>query len=217
MIAAVYAAASLACTLVLSGLAWGPVQFRVSEALMVLALFTPDATWGLALGCALANVAGIAFSGYGVVGLLDVVGGSVATGLAAAAMWRLRAHPAVALAMPVLTNAVIVPLYMPVLLWSVGFTTVPFTSLSLEQSYGLVYLFCAACLAVGEAVVLYVVGAPLFAALKRSPLPQLLGAGSVQGAAPELGVLPAQNAASPAASRAASPAKSQTPKAGGGA
>ena len=57
MIAAVYAALTLVALLFLGSLAWGPVQFRVSEALCVLALFTADAVPGLALGCAIANLA----------------------------------------------------------------------------------------------------------------------------------------------------------------
>ena len=56
VIAAVYAAASIVTLTALSGLAWGPIQFRVSEALCVLALFTPEAIPGLTLGCIIANV-----------------------------------------------------------------------------------------------------------------------------------------------------------------
>ena len=43
MIAAVYAAATLVALLLLQGLAWGPVQFRISEAVCVLAVLTPAA------------------------------------------------------------------------------------------------------------------------------------------------------------------------------
>ena len=56
MIAAVYAAATLVALLALQGLAWGPVQFRISEAVCVLALLTPNAIPGLTIGCALANL-----------------------------------------------------------------------------------------------------------------------------------------------------------------
>ena len=47
MIAAVYAAFTLITILFLGSLAWGPIQFRISEALTVLALFTFDAVPGL--------------------------------------------------------------------------------------------------------------------------------------------------------------------------
>ena len=90
MVAAVYAAASLAAILFLGGLAWGPIQFRVSEALCVLALVTLDAIWGLTLGCALANAANIILGGTGALGLLDVVFGSLATLLGAIWCWRMR-------------------------------------------------------------------------------------------------------------------------------
>ena len=63
VIAAAYAACTLIAMLFLGSLAWGPIQFRVSEALCVLALFTPAAVPGLTLGCALANVANIVEQG----------------------------------------------------------------------------------------------------------------------------------------------------------
>ena len=69
MIAAVYAAATLVTVMFLGSLAWGPIQFRVSEALCVLALFTPAAVPGLTLGCAIANIANIALSGTGMLGM----------------------------------------------------------------------------------------------------------------------------------------------------
>ena len=43
VIAAVYAACTLIALLFLGSLAWGPIQFRVSEALCVLALFWSSA------------------------------------------------------------------------------------------------------------------------------------------------------------------------------
>ena len=51
MVAATYAAATLVTLLLLQGLAWGPVQFRISEAVCVLALLTPAAIPGLTVGC----------------------------------------------------------------------------------------------------------------------------------------------------------------------
>ena len=56
IIAALYAALTLAALLFLGGLAWGPVQFRISEAVVVIALFTADAIPGLTLGCVIANL-----------------------------------------------------------------------------------------------------------------------------------------------------------------
>ena len=58
------------------GLAYGAVQFRLSEALMVLAVFSPEAIWGLALGCVLGNIASP-------LGIVDILCGTSATVLAA--------------------------------------------------------------------------------------------------------------------------------------
>lgn len=174
IIAAAYAAGTLVTVLFLGGLAWGPVQFRVSEALTVLALFAPEAIPGLTLGCVIANVANIALSGTGTLGLLDVVFGSFATFLGAFFTWKLRRRPALAVLGPVLANALIVPAYLPVMLSGLGFYTIPFTGISLEGSYPLMYLFGLVTTGVGEAGVLYVLGLPLAHALMRSPLPAML-------------------------------------------
>ncbi|KXB35296.1 QueT transporter family protein [Atopobium deltae] len=172
VIAAVYAAASIVTLTALSGLAWGPIQFRVSEALCVLALFTPEAIPGLTLGCIIANVYNIIASGSGVLGLLDVIFGSLATLLAAWFTWRLRKNRLCAFSGPVLANAIIVPAYLPIILSGLGFYTIPFTSISLEGSYIFMYLFGFITTGLGEAVVLYVVGLPLAAALARVPFMQ---------------------------------------------
>lgn len=178
VIAAVYAAATLVAILFLGGLAWGPIQFRISEAVTVLALFTADAVPGLTLGCIVANAANIVLGGTGTLGLLDVVFGSFATFLGALFTWKMRKRPALALLGPVLANALIVPAYLPVMLSGLGFYTIPFTSISLDGSYPLMYLFGLVTTGVGEAVVLYVLGLPLARALSRSALPDLLAGGS---------------------------------------
>lgn len=168
-IAALYAACTLVTMLFLGNLAWGPVQFRVSEALCVLALFTPHAVPGLTLGCALANIANIALSGTGMLGMLDVVFGSLATCAGAWFTWRMRKHPAIALLGPVLANAIIVPAYLPLLLQTTGFYTIPFTSISLDGAWGLMYVFGLVSTGLGEAVIMYVLGYPLARSLARTP------------------------------------------------
>lgn len=177
VIAAVYAACTLVAILFLGGLAWGPIQFRISEAITVLALFTPEAIPGLTLGCIVANAANIVLGGTGTLGLLDVCFGSFATFLGAAFTWRMRKRPALALLGPVIANALVVPAYLPVMLAGLGFYTIPFTSISLEGSYPLMYLFGLVTTGIGEAVVLYVLGLPLARALGKSSLPSLLGQG----------------------------------------
>ena len=116
MIAAVYAAATLVALLALQGLAWGPVQFRISEAVCVLALLTPQAIPGLTIGCALANLIALVVNGTGALGMLDVVFGSLATCLGALWCWKMRERPKVAVLGPVIANALIVPAYLPLLL-----------------------------------------------------------------------------------------------------
>lgn len=168
MIAAVYAAATLVALLALQGLAWGPVQFRISEAVCVLALLTPNAIPGLTIGCALANLIALAINGTGALGLLDVVFGSLATCLGALWCWKLRGNPKVAVLGPVIANALIVPAYLPLLLQGMGFYTIPFTSIALDGAYIPMYLFGLVATGIGEALVMYVLGLLLLAALKRS-------------------------------------------------
>ncbi len=93
LIAAVYTAFSL----IFQPLSFGPLQLRVSEAVSVLALYTPSACWGLFIGCVLTNI----FSPYG---LLDAVVGSLAT-LVAAALCRMIKNKHLALLPFVLVNA----------------------------------------------------------------------------------------------------------------
>ncbi len=170
VIAAVYAACTLIALLFLGSLAWGPIQFRVSEALCVLALFTPAAIPGLTLGCVIANVMNIVISGTGMLGMLDVVFGSLATFAGALFTWKMCRHPLVALAGPVLANALIVPAYLPLLLQGVGFYTIPFTTISLDNSWLFMYLFGLVTTGVGEAVIMYVLGYPLARSLAKTPM-----------------------------------------------
>lgn len=168
MIAAVYAAATLVALLALQGLAWGPVQFRISEAVCVLALLTPQAIPGLTIGCALANLIALVVNGTGALGMLDVVFGSLATCLGALWCWKMRERPKVAVLGPVIANALIVPAYLPLLLQGMGFYTIPLTSIALDGVYLPMYLFGLVATGIGEALVMYVLGLPLLAALKRS-------------------------------------------------
>lgn len=174
MIAAVYAAATLVALLALQGLAWGPVQFRISEAVCVLAVLTPAAVPGLTLGCALANLIALVVNGTGALGLLDVVFGSLATFLGALWCWKMRERPRIALLGPVIANALIVPAYLPLLLQGMGFYTIPFTGIALDGAYVPMYLFGLVATGIGEALVMYVLGMPLLAALKRSGIAQRL-------------------------------------------
>ncbi|MDR2035166.1 MAG: QueT transporter family protein [Coriobacteriales bacterium] len=170
VIAALYAALTLLTLTFLGGLAFGPVQLRISEAVCILALFTRNAIPGLTIGCILANLIGIALTGSGALGLLDVVGGSAATFLGAWWCWRMRARVGLALLGPVVANALIIAAYLPLLLAAIGLYTIPFTDISLTGSYPLMYLFGVASIGIGEAAVVYGLGLPLYAGLKRTAL-----------------------------------------------
>ncbi|MDR1413145.1 MAG: QueT transporter family protein [Actinomycetes bacterium] len=169
VIAATYAAFSVIAMQTLSMFAWGPVQFRVSEALVILPLFFAEAVPGLAIGCLLANLANIAMASTGAIGLLDVVFGTLATLLGALWTRRFRQHPGIALAGPVVTNAIIVAAYLPIILKGLGYYTIPFTTIALDGSgYLALFLFGVISVGIGEAVVVYALGLPLAALLKRA-------------------------------------------------
>jgi uncharacterized membrane protein len=108
--AALYAALYAVLTLApgLNALAYGQVQFRVSEALMVFACVDPAAVPGLTLGTALGNLGSPMF-------LVDVVFGSLLTLLAAALMRRIGPRFA-ALAVPVVVNGLGVAALLAVVL-----------------------------------------------------------------------------------------------------
>ena len=107
IIAALYAALTHLQNLILPGSATWAIQMRFSEALAVLAFFTPAAIPGLTLGCLLFNIT------FSAALPLDFLVGSLATWLAARGMWMLRNVkvrniPLPGLLMPALTNAFLV-------------------------------------------------------------------------------------------------------------
>ena len=118
------------------------------------------------------NVAALFVIGnsFGTIGLLDVLLGSLATTLGALFTWKYRERQALALAGPVITNALIIPAYLPFMLEGSGFYTIPFTDISVEGSYVLMYLFGLVAIGLGEAIVMYVLGLPLAKLLKRTKL-----------------------------------------------
>lgn len=68
IIAALYAV----ITIVLAPISYGPIQFRVSEIMVLLAFFDPFYIVGLTIGCFIANM-------LGPNGLMDIVFGTLAT------------------------------------------------------------------------------------------------------------------------------------------
>lgn len=173
VIAAVHAAFTIAVLQMPAQLGWGPIQLRLSEALTVVALFTPAAIPGLALGTAIANASLVAQ--IGPVAMLDVVFGSFATLLGAWWTWHFRSRFAVALAGPVVANALIVPVYLPVLLAALGIGQEPLFGLDPGLGWPVVYLAGVIAIFVGQAIVIYGLGAPLAVFLRRTRVADLLG------------------------------------------
>ena len=105
--AAVVAAVYAGLTMFLAPISYGPIQFRISEVLCILPFFFPASTWGLFVGCILANL----LSAYGII---DVVFGSTATLLAALTTMMIgkRSHGKLAAALaclpPVIFNGILV-------------------------------------------------------------------------------------------------------------
>ena len=151
IIAAAYAATTYLCAL--WGLAYGEVQFRFSEALTILPIFTSAAIPGLTLGCFLGNI-GSPF------GVIDMILGTIATFLAAVLVYlvrnvRFKNVNFLAPIFPVISNAVIVGLeiayFMPEGLTWAGF------------------LAAAASVGLGELVICYGLGLPLSILLDKIP------------------------------------------------
>ena len=113
IIAALYAVLTHMQNLILPGSATWAIQMRLSEALAVLAFYTPAAIPGLTLGCLLFNIT------FSAALPLDFLVGSLATYLAAQGMWltrniRIRNIPLPGLLMPALTNAILVGLELSI-------------------------------------------------------------------------------------------------------
>ena len=107
LIAALYVVLTHFQNLLLPGSASWAIQCRISEALCVLALFSPAAISGLTIGCLLFNIT------FAAALPLDWLAGSFATLCATAAMHALRnvrimGYPLPAMLMPALFNALLV-------------------------------------------------------------------------------------------------------------
>ena len=108
VIAALYAALTYAQNFIFPGTATMAVQFRVSEILNVLAIFSPTAIAGLTLGCIISNIYSI---GSGLP--LDMIFGSLATLGATTCMYLLRKvkikdYPLLSMLMPAIWNGLVV-------------------------------------------------------------------------------------------------------------
>lgn len=96
---AAVAAIYMVLTIVLSGISYGPLQFRVSEVMTLLPFYNKEYIWGITVGCILANIA----SPFGIV---DIIVGSFASFLAAVIMSRMK-NIWLASLMPAITNILV--------------------------------------------------------------------------------------------------------------
>ena len=150
IIAAVYVVLTHMQNVLLPGSASMAIQFRASEALCILAFFTPAAIYGLGLGCLIFNITSAAALP------LDFLVGSLASSLAAFGMWRCRkvtidGYPLLGMLMPAVSNAVLVG-------WE------------LSVYIGGGFLINALYVAIGEAGVLLTLGTALYYAMKQRKL-----------------------------------------------
>ena len=140
--------------LLVPGSATWAIQFRISEALCVLAFFTPAAIPGLTLGVLLFNLT------FAQALPLDFLLGSLATLLAAIAMRlskkvTIKGYPLFGLLMPALTNAI-------------------FVGWELTVYIGGGFWINALYVALGEAAVLLIPGTVLYLAMTKRGLYQKL-------------------------------------------
>ncbi len=146
LIAALYAALTHLQNLLIPGSSTWAIQFRVSEALCVLAFFTPAAIPGLTVGCLIFNLSFVGALP------LDFLVGSLATAFAAASMWLTRkltvkGYPLPGMLMPALFNALLVG-------WEL--------SVYIGGGFGINALYVA----IGEAAVLLTLGTLLYYTMK---------------------------------------------------
>ncbi|MDR2360686.1 MAG: QueT transporter family protein [Oscillospiraceae bacterium] len=144
-LSAIVAALYFAFTTLLTPISYGPVQFRVAEALCVLPFLFPETAVGLFVGCALANILG----GYG---LPDIVFGSLATLIAGILTAKCRIKWLAPL-FPVVINAVVVGAVLAL-------------SLVPENPLGAFPLFAVE-VGAGELGVVGIIGLPLLLGLER--------------------------------------------------
>ena len=152
LIAALYVALTYLQNALIPGSATWAIQFRASEALCVLALYTPSAIWGLGVGCLLFNLS------YAGALPLDAVVGTLASLLAGWGMYllrnvRVKKLPLPALLIPGITNGLLVG-------WELW--------LFIGGDLWLNMLYVA----IGEWLVLLTLGAALAWAMERRNLPQ---------------------------------------------
>lgn len=141
LIAAVYVLLTLLSAAV--GLSSGAIQLRLSEALCVLAVFTPAAVPGITLGCLVANI----LTGSAV---WDIVFGTCASFIGMIGCRALKKFPYLAPAPYALANMVIVPLILAFVYKA-------------EEALPILFLTVG----IGEILSVFAIGIPLYLILNK--------------------------------------------------
>ena len=157
VIAALYAVLTFLQNTLLPGSASMAVQFRVSEILTILAVFTPAAIPGLTIGCVIANI-----SSLSVLGPYDLIFGSLASLIAAILIRafrniRLFSLPVLSAIMPAIANGIFVGFEIEFFFVEGGFHFADF-------------LIQGGLVALGELGVLIVLGLPLAKIIEKQEL-----------------------------------------------
>ncbi|MCK4241702.1 MAG: QueT transporter family protein [Candidatus Atribacteria bacterium] len=137
MIGAIY----VILNIIFAPISYGPVQVRIAEALVVLPFIDPSAIIGLFIGCILANI-------YGGLGMVDIIGGSLCTLIAAYLTSKMK-NPKLAPLPPVLINAFGVSIYLHLL-------------------FDLPYWITVLYIGIGEVIACYILGYPLLILLIKN-------------------------------------------------
>ena len=127
-------------TYLLSPVSFGPLQFRASEALTVLPILYPEAIPALFIGVLLSNI-------LGGLGMVDIIGGSLVTLLAAYGTYYFR-DSFLAYLSPIVLNGFLISIYLHLL-------------------FGIPYWLTVVQFSFSEAVVVFLLGYPLIQFLKR--------------------------------------------------
>lgn len=149
----VVAALYVIFSLPFSQFSFGPIQFRLSEVLVILPCYSTSFVPGLGLGCFIANLIN-----PGCLGAIDIIAGTFATLLSGVLTGIIgKKHKFLGVIPPIIINGLIVGSYLPFLLSSeraeITFPVVAISILSVTLS---------------EAAVLILLGIPLMLTINKN-------------------------------------------------
>lgn len=141
LIASIYVILTYLCAAV--GMSSGAIQLRLSEALCILAIFTPAAVPGVALGCFMANL----LTGCA---LWDIVFGTLASLIGMIGCRALKKYPYLAPVPYALANMIVIPFVVKLVYGA-------------PEALPLIFLTVG----IGEIISVFGFGIPLYLALKK--------------------------------------------------